>query len=146
LPDELAAAAWLHDIGYGMAVVATGFHPLDGARFLRRIGMEDGVTSLVAYHSGATFEAEERGLEVELAEFAPPPRELLDVLVFVDMTTSPTGERVSVDVRLVEIMSRYEPSDPVFRAVTRSGPALRESVARATARLGSPDVRGLPAL
>ncbi|GAA2721520.1 FtsK/SpoIIIE domain-containing protein [Cellulomonas aerilata] len=54
LPDYLAAAAWLHDVGYGDDIVATGFHPLDGARFLRRIGSGDPVTSLVAYHSGLT--------------------------------------------------------------------------------------------
>jgi len=29
------AAAWLHDIGYTPALVVTGFHPLDGARYLR---------------------------------------------------------------------------------------------------------------
>lgn len=29
----LAAAAWLHDIGYGPELVATGFHPLDGRTF-----------------------------------------------------------------------------------------------------------------
>lgn len=34
----LIAAAWLHDIGYGRALTDTGFHPLDGARYLRRIG------------------------------------------------------------------------------------------------------------
>lgn len=31
----LIAAAWLHDIGYAPAVTDTGFHPLDGARYLR---------------------------------------------------------------------------------------------------------------
>ncbi|WP_349497869.1 HD domain-containing protein [Actinoallomurus iriomotensis] len=33
--DLLAAAAWLHDIGYSPEVVDTGFHPLDGARRVR---------------------------------------------------------------------------------------------------------------
>ena len=33
--DLLEAAAWLHDIGYSPALAATGFHPLDGARYLR---------------------------------------------------------------------------------------------------------------
>ena len=33
--DLLEAAAWLHDIGYAPSLVATGFHPLDGARYLR---------------------------------------------------------------------------------------------------------------
>jgi HD superfamily phosphodiesterase len=31
LPDDLVAAAWLHDIGYAPGLVQTGFHPLDGA-------------------------------------------------------------------------------------------------------------------
>jgi hypothetical protein len=36
----LLAAAWLHDIGYAPSVAATGFHPLDGARHVRRLGQE----------------------------------------------------------------------------------------------------------
>lgn len=146
LSQDLAAAAWLHDIGYGPQLVDTGFHPVDGARFLRRIGASNLVTSLVAYHSGATFEAEERGLVTELGEFKPPPTELLDVLVLVDMTTSPTGERLTVEDRLTEILGRYAPSDPVFRSVTRSAPVLRESAARAAARLGLSDVGSVPML
>jgi hypothetical protein len=35
LPDDLVAAAWLHDIGYVPDLVETGFYPLDGARYLR---------------------------------------------------------------------------------------------------------------
>lgn len=31
----LVAAALLHDVGYAPRLVKTGFHPLDGARFLR---------------------------------------------------------------------------------------------------------------
>jgi HD superfamily phosphodiesterase len=33
--DVLVAATWLHDIGYSPALTDTGFHPLDGARYLR---------------------------------------------------------------------------------------------------------------
>lgn len=33
--DLIEAAAWLHDIGYAPALAVTGFHPLDGARYLR---------------------------------------------------------------------------------------------------------------
>jgi HD superfamily phosphodiesterase len=67
LPDDvLASAAWLHDIGYGPALVETGFHPLDGARFLRRIGTDDRLARLGAHHSCAVNEARVRGLEWEL--------------------------------------------------------------------------------
>lgn len=52
--DLVAASAWLHDIGYSPALVATGFHPLDGARYLRSVEHTDErLCSLVAHHSGA---------------------------------------------------------------------------------------------
>src|SRR5215831_202508 len=62
LPDELVTAAWLHDIGYAPELVETGFHPLDGARYLRRVGFDGQVVSLVAYHSCAQIEADVRAL------------------------------------------------------------------------------------
>jgi len=34
--DALIAAAWLHDVGYAPSLRATGFHPVDGAAFVRR--------------------------------------------------------------------------------------------------------------
>jgi hypothetical protein len=43
-----------------------GFHPVDGARFLRGLGQER-LACLVAHHSRARFEAEERGLVDKLA-------------------------------------------------------------------------------
>ena len=36
----LIAAAYLHDIGYTPALQQTGFHPIDGARYLRSLGHE----------------------------------------------------------------------------------------------------------
>jgi predicted hydrolase (HD superfamily) len=63
LSEDLVAAAWLHDIGYAQELVETGFHPLDGARYLRRIGIDAQVVSLVAYHSCAEIETEVRGLD-----------------------------------------------------------------------------------
>lgn len=146
LPENLLAAAWLHDIGYAPQIVETGCHAIDGARYLRRARWSEAVVSLVAYHSGASFEAAERGLSLELADFAEPAQDLQDILTLVDMTTSPTGDRVSVDERLSEILARYPADDPVHRAVTRSGPILRESAARAAAALGLSDVRGVPVL
>ena len=72
LSDDLVAAAWLHDIGTPRSWSRQGFHPLDGARYLRRFGVDDQVVSLVAYHSCAQIEAEVRGLGADLAsEFLP---------------------------------------------------------------------------
>ena len=56
----LVTAAWLHDIGYTPALRETGFHPLDGARYLDWAGHQR-EAALVAHHSGARFVAEVRG-------------------------------------------------------------------------------------
>jgi hypothetical protein len=44
----LVAAAWLHDVGYNPAVVSTGLHALDGARWLRMLGTDERIACLVA--------------------------------------------------------------------------------------------------
>ena len=103
----LAQAAILHDIGYSKAVLQTGFHPLDGARHLRSLGIDERVVNLVAHHSCAAIEAHERGLDNALAEFPMGPPALTDALIFCDMTTSPDGLPVTVDDRLAEIRTRY---------------------------------------
>ena len=92
----LEAAAWLHDIGYLPELAATGLHGLDGARYLRDVQHADPMLCrLVAHHSCAVIEAEERGLaDVLRREFDPPPQPLADALTFCDMTTSPDGEQV----------------------------------------------------
>jgi putative nucleotidyltransferase with HDIG domain len=59
----LAAAAWLHDIGYAATVHRTGFHPLDGALVLREMGWPLQVAALVAHHSGARYVAAVRHLQ-----------------------------------------------------------------------------------
>src|SRR5512135_2329377 len=60
----LLAAAWVHDIGYSPKVQVSGFHPLDGARYLDQLGARPGwparLSRLVAHHSGARFVAEVR--------------------------------------------------------------------------------------
>lgn len=132
--DHLVASAWLHDIGYAAQVADTGFHPLDGARFVEESGYSPLVVSLVAFHSGATVEAQERGLAAELQQFAEPDLRLLDFLTFSDMTTGPTGEAVTVEARLYEILERYPVDDPVFRAITKSSAELIAAVKRVRER------------
>jgi len=118
LPGDLVAAAWLHDIGYAPELAVTGFHPLDGARFLGRVGINGQVVSLVAYHSCAQIEAGVRGLADELAgEFSPAEPVLADVLLWCDMTTGPDGDHMRPADRLAEIRRRYGPGHVVTRFV-----------------------------
>ena len=131
--DALVAAAWLHDVGYAPSLSTTGFHPVDGAVFVRAENFPPVVVSLVAYHTGAEFEARERGLSDALAEFPPPPDFLLDLLTCADMTTSPDGSPVRPNDRISEILSRYPPEDPVHRAIERSAPTLLAAAAQVEA-------------
>lgn len=121
LSDELVSAAWLHDIGYAPDLAKTGFHPLDGARYLHETGINGQVVSLVAYHSCAEIEADVRGLgDVLTSEFKPGDPLLSDVLLYCDMTTSPDGDYVRPADRLVEIRDRYGPDHKVTRFVERA--------------------------
>ena len=137
--DLLTAAAWLHDIGYApdLADSGTGFHPLDGARYLRDVEhASDTVCRLVAHHSCSIIEASERGLAGELGrEFAPARSDLTDALIYCDMITGPDGQHMPVEQRLAEIRARYGADDPVSRAIRRSAPQLTDAVARVRRRL-----------
>lgn len=135
---DLLAAAWLHDVGYSVELSECGMHALDGAEYLRRTETPDVVISLVAYHTGAEYEAAERGLAEQLARFDRPDQDDLDVLILADLCTGPTGDRVEVADRLTEILRRYEDNHPVHRAVTRSRSYLVECADRAASRFGYP--------
>lgn len=131
----LIAAAWLHDLGYAADVARTGFHPLDGARFLKSIRAPDRVVNLVANHSCSRFEAWERDLLPELAPYELEVGPVADALIFADMTTGPTGKAVSVEDRLSEILRRYSEDDPVHRAISEASTEIEAAVSRAELRL-----------
>lgn len=113
--DTLVAAAYLHDVGYSPALVQTGFHPVDGGRFVRQQGHEQ-LARLVAHHTGARTEARLRGLTRALAEFPFEDSELDRLLTFCDLTTGPDGSRVTVADRVDEICQRYGDKPPAQSA------------------------------
>lgn len=129
--DLVEAAAWLHDIGYSPVLVDVGFHPLDGARHLRDVHRADErLCRLVAHHSCALTEAGLRGIAgVLVAEFPADP-DRLDALTYCDMTTGPSGDRVTVAARLAEILDRYGSEHIVGRAMTAATPVLTATVER----------------
>ncbi|MBO3102220.1 HD domain-containing protein [Cellulomonas fengjieae] len=136
---DVEAAAWLHDLGYAEELSATGLHALDGAAFLAAEGVPAGVVSLVAHHTGADFEAEERGLRAELSSLPAADPADLDVLTLLDLVTSPDGSLTDPETRVDEILSRYPVSSPVHRAVSRSRAELLACAERARRQLGLPD-------
>ena len=128
--ELLEAAAWVHDIGYLPGLAGTGMHQLDGARYLRDTERAPGLLCrLVAHHSCAHIEAEERGMSEALhREFEPAPEILANALTFCDMTTSPDGKPVNVTLRLAEIHQRYGPGHLVSRSIRRATPLILTAV------------------
>lgn len=133
--DLLVAAAWLHDVGYALPLVETGFHPLDGARFLATHGFDQRLCALVAQHSGARFEAAERGLTDQLAEYELEDSPVMDALVVADFTTGPQGQALTYNERIAEILRRYSPDSVVHRAISIASDELAIHVDRVERRL-----------
>jgi hypothetical protein len=141
----ITAAAWLHDIGYAPAIATTGFHPLDGARYLRDTHHADmQLCRLVAHHTCALIEAQERSLaHILLAEFEPERPELADALTYCDMTTGPDGRPLSVEERLAEIRTRYGHGHLVDRSIRRATPRINTSARRIRDRLLAYPMNGM---
>jgi hypothetical protein len=133
--DLLVAAALLHDVGYAPDLAHSGFHPLDGARFLQKLDAPYRLCALVAHHSCAWREAELRGFSAELAVWTDEETPLRDALWWADMTTSPDGETVSFERRIAEIQERYGPDDLVTFFIRQAKPELQAAVERTEARL-----------
>jgi hypothetical protein len=126
--EELVAAAYVHDIGYSEELSDTGFHPLDGARYLRRQGREN-LARLVAHHSNARFEAKLRGFTDYEVEFPYGGSLLDDALTVCDMTTSPDGEPVTLKERVTEIVERYGQEHPTAIAIAAGLPDFERAEA-----------------
>lgn len=134
----LIAAAYLHDVGYAEPLRRSGFHPLDGARFLQQQGWPAMIVGLVAHHSGARFVAAVRGLSAELHEFhdqAFLSGPLADAVTYADQTTTPDGGPVDLETRMAEMLRRHGPESPNARCHHVRAPALRAAVAATECRL-----------
>lgn len=135
--ELLVVAAWWHDLGYAPDLVQTGFHPIDGARYLASKGHSPRLCALVAHHSAATFEEAERGLDAELAEWPREEGPVPDALRTADMTTGPRGERFDYAERLSEILARYDQDSIVGRAMSRAQPSIQAAIERTNGRLAA---------
>ena len=113
----------------------TGCHQIDGARNLAREGYPDRLVALVAHHSAATCEAEERDLLAELELWPREESPVADALWMADMTTGPRGEELAYDQRLSDILTRYQRTSVVGRAMHRAEPAIRGAIERTRQRI-----------
>jgi putative nucleotidyltransferase with HDIG domain len=132
--EPLLAAAVLHDVGYSPVVARTGFHPLDGARFLRTRGYDRRVTALVAHHSAAAVEARLRG-RPGLEGFDDEASPTRDALWWCAAVRGPTGRPTTPDERWAEVRRRYGTDHVVTRFLDEAEPARRAAVDRTRARM-----------
>lgn len=128
--ELLETTAWVHDVGYAPPVATTGFHPLDGARFLAAQAAPARVVDLVAFHSSAWAEAREFGLAKELATFEDERSLTRDLLWYCDMTTGPDGTDLGFEDRMAEVRERYGPDHYVTRALDAGMDERRAAVRR----------------
>lgn len=128
----LVAAATLHDIGYAPRIMRTGFHPLDGAEFLRSIGFSERLASLVAHHSEAEMLGPGSGITDLGRRFDREHSLLADALVYADMHSAPDGQMIRAEHRLADIARRRP--DPLEELRARR---LRASMARVGHALGA---------
>ena len=133
--DTLVASAWLHDIGYGSRTRQSGFHPLDGALFLRGEGWSEGVCALVAHHSGSRFVAHVLGLDDRLREFEFVEDAVSDALTVADNSAGPNGTVMTVEERLREKARRHGPDSPSARANPERDDYIRAADRRVAQRL-----------
>ncbi len=136
--EALRVAAVLHDIGYAPDLARSGFHPLDGARYLLELDAPQRLVDLVAHHSGAAIEARIRGLQGELSHFTDEATPLRDALWYCDLTTGPDGQHLSVGERLAEIRERYGSGHIVTLFIDEASEELLAAVDRTEERLQAP--------
>jgi putative nucleotidyltransferase with HDIG domain len=132
--EVLVAAAWLHDIGYARSVRDTGFHPLDGARFLDRERWPPRISALVAHHSGARFVAQANGHAEALSQFIFERSPVSDALTYADQTVGPRGQPVPLEERLADMLRRHGPDSAQARVHHHREPYLRAAALRVVSR------------
>ncbi|WP_158605448.1 HD domain-containing protein [Amycolatopsis panacis] len=128
--DLLVAAAVSHDIGYARSLVRYGFHPLDGATFVARVGAPDRLTRLVANHSASAFAAGIRGMSEEMSRFPDESTPVRDALWYCDCVTDPNGNPIAFEARMAEIRRRHGLDSVNVRALDAGGLAARTDAVR----------------
>lgn len=136
--EALLAAAWLHDIGYSDSLRDSGFHPLDGARYLMRQQWPERLVGLVAHHSAATSVARVLGLTDELARFVDEASLVTDALTYADQTVGPDGRSMGLEERLTDMVRRHGQNSPNAIAHPRRAPLLHAAAHRIEQRLAEP--------
>lgn len=125
--DEVTAycAALVHDIGYLEPLHRTGFHPVDGADYLRSNGCGR-LADLIVGHSSSPEEAVLRNI----ADVAPSDDPIAQLLSYWDMQVGPGGEVMAYEERLADILRRHGEHSIVGKANLTAAPRIRALIAQ----------------
>ena len=135
--DALTCAAYLHDIGYSSPAHDIGFHQIDGARHLRRLGWDEAVVNLVAHHSRAQARAELSGLgHVYRDEFVRDETLPHLQLHFCDITVSLDGAPTTVHERLTNMRRRHRGNPTMIQFLDAHESEMRTMVKSTWSALG----------
>jgi hypothetical protein len=135
--EILVATAWLHDIGYAPSIRDSGFHPVDGARFLGREGWPERICALVAHHSGARFVARASGHAEVLGRYVFEWSPVSDALTYADQTIGTHGQSLPLEDRLADMLRRHGPESRQAQVHRDRAPYLRAAAARVHRRVGT---------
>ncbi|RAL26726.1 HD domain-containing protein [Thermoflavimicrobium daqui] len=124
----LLQACYLHDIGYSPNFIKYDFHPLDGAIFASKKGFLKPVVASILFHSCA-FEMvkKTRNDLIELYEINYTLLDQLDLLfidlvTFCDLHTSSTGQPITFQDRVQDVLDRYGPHHEVSKLMLANRP------------------------
>ena len=120
---------------YSATVRDTGFHPLDGARYLALQGWSPRLCGLVAHHSAAHFVAEALGLAADLDDYDREDSAVADALLAADQTVGPCGRRMSIAERLADKLDRHSPGSVPVRVHESRAMFIRAAADRVRIRL-----------
>lgn len=121
--DFADCAALLHDIGYWKPIAITGFHPIDGARFLEQQG-EHNLASLIVGHSCSVEEGELLGFtEIKFSSDI-----IAKLITYWDVQVKQGGEVVSYKERFTDIISRYGADSIVGKANIKAKPRIEKII------------------
>lgn len=132
--DETLAycAGLVHDIGYLEDIADTGFHPLDGYRFLLRSGFPELARRIVG-HGCAIEEAELLGITL--------PEGIDDLIArlitYWDMQVRTGGEIAGYEIRLRDVLTQYGEDSLIGRANRCARPRIEQIIEQINRLLGN---------
>ena len=130
--DLAYRSALLHDIGYAEGLIDTGFHPIDGARYLEKAGFPD-IASFIVCHSNSPEQAVIKGLpEIDISENL-----IADLITYWDVQVMQGGECVPYAERLADIKERHGVDSAVWKAHQLASARIEAVMAKINSLLGS---------